>query len=233
MAWGLGFIVISLSSILYTQNFSLISITITALVLIWGLRLFFYIGIRNWNKPEDYRYVAMRQKWKTHVRLKALIYVFLLQASFLYIISLPIQIASYRLVLVTSTLDYTIYSIGLVLWIVGFIFEALGDAQLKAFKKNKDNKGKLMTIGLWSWTRHPNYFGEALMWWSIGIITVSTLEAYAFISFIGPLFITYLLLYVSGVPLLESKYKDREDFKLYKKRTSKFFPLPPKNKGLQ
>ncbi len=228
MAWGLGFIVIAISSLIYSRNFSLISITVTLLVAIWGFRLFFYIGIRNWNKDEDYRYVNMRKRWKTHIRLKAFIFVFLLQASFLYVISLPIQLVNFNRLVFSTPLEYVIYIVGLFLWIIGFIFESLGDRQLKTFKKDPNNKGKLMTEGLWSWTRHPNYFGESLMWWAIGIISVSTLSAYLFAGLIGPLFITYLLLYVSGVPLLERKYKDREDFKAYARKTSKFFPLPPK-----
>ena len=228
MAWGLGFVVVAVTSLIYTQNYTLLGITITALVAIWGIRLFFYIGIRNWNKPEDYRYVAMRKRWEPHVVIKAFIYVFMLQMSFLYIISLPIQMTNFISIEV-SALGYIPYIIGLIIWIIGFIFEAVGDAQLKAFKKKPDNKGKLMTTGLWRYTRHPNYFGESAMWIGIWIISLASLDLLALIGIIGPLFITYLLLYVSGVPLLEEKYKDREDFKAYQKQTSKFFPLPPKN----
>jgi len=228
MAWGLGFIVVAITSTLYSKQFNLINITILSLVLIWGLRLFFYISVRNWNKAEDYRYVAMKTRWKTHIRFKALVYVFLLQGLLLYIISLPIQLANYQSLQLNQPLHYIIYSLGVILWIIGFIFEALGDSQLKKFKKNPEHKGQLMTKGLWSWTRHPNYFGESLMWWSIGIISISLLTSLSWIGLVGPLLITLLLLFVSGVPLLEKKYKDREDFKVYAQKTSKFFPLPPK-----
>ncbi len=228
MAWGLGFVVVAITSMIYTQNYTVLGITLTTLVTIWGLRLFFYIGIRNWNKPEDYRYVAMRKRWEPHVVIKAFIYVFMLQMSFLYIIAAPIQMTHF-IANEVSGLGFIPYVIGLIIWIIGFIFEALGDAQLKAFKSDPKNKGLLMTKGLWSYTRHPNYFGESAMWFGIWIISLASLNLLSIIGVIGPLFITYLLLYVSGVPLLENKYKDREDFKAYAKRTSKFFPLPPKN----
>jgi len=228
MAWGLGFVVVAITSMIYTQNYTVLGITLTTLVTIWGLRLFFYIGIRNWNKPEDYRYVAMRKRWEPHVVIKAFIYVFMLQMSFLYIIAAPIQMTHF-IASEVSGFGFIPYVIGLILWIIGFIFEALGDAQLKAFKSDPKNKGLLMTKGLWSYTRHPNYFGESAMWFGIWIISLASLNFLSIVGVIGPLFITYLLLYVSGVPLLENKYKDREDFKAYAKRTSKFFPLPPKN----
>jgi len=112
--------------------------------------------------------------------------------------------------------------------LIGFYFEAVGDQQLKNFKKNPENKGKIMSSGLWKYTRHPNYFGEALMWWSVWVVSMSTLSITSLYGIVGPLFITYLLLYVSGVPLLEKKYKNNEAFQAYAKKTSIFFPLPPK-----
>ncbi len=227
MAWGLGFVVIAVTSLLVSKTYTIYQIVITSLVALWGFRLFFYIGLRNWSKPEDFRYVNMRNKWKTKVALKAYFIVFMLQMTFLLIVSLPIQLIS----LIDVELDvfgYIILGIGILLWFIGFFFEALGDAQLKAFKQNKDNKGKILQTGLWKYTRHPNYFGEALMWWAIGIIGLSTFSWLSVIGLIGPAFINYLLLFVSGVPLLEKKYKDNEDFQAYAKKTSIFFPLPPK-----
>jgi len=227
MAWGLGFVVVAVSSLIVSNTYNLYQIVITLLVMIWGFRLFFYIGLRNWNKPEDFRYVNMRKKWKTHVHIKAYFIVFMLQMTFLLIVSLPIQMAA----LVDVSLDlagYIILGVGVLLWMIGFFFEAVGDAQLKTFKQNSENKGKIMQSGLWKYTRHPNYFGEALMWWAIWIISMSTRSWYAAIGVIGAIFITYLLLFVSGVPLLEKKYKDNEAFQAYAKKTSIFFPLPPK-----
>lgn len=118
---------------------------------------------------------------------------------------------------------------GAVLWAAGFFFEAAGDAQLKKFKSDPANKGKLMTIGLWSWSRHPNYFGESLQWW--GLFVMAADSAARLLLIVSPLTITGLLLFVSGVPLLEKKYEGRSDWEIYKKRTSKFVPLPPR--GIQ
>jgi steroid 5-alpha reductase family enzyme len=226
MAWGLGFIVVAVTSLIYFNTFDLKGILVTVLVALWGFRLFFYIGIRNWNKPEDYRYVDMRKKWKTKIGLKAYFYVFILQMSFLYIISLPIQLT--HMYLMNSSFGLYISLFGLLLWIVGFYFEAVGDAELKNFKKDPKNKGKIMQTGLWKYTRHPNYFGESVMWWAIWVISISSLNLYAILGIIGPIFITYLLLKVSGVPMLERKYKDNPLFIEYAKKTSVFFPLPPK-----
>lgn len=227
MAWGLGFVVVAIVSLIVANTYHLYQLVITSLVLLWGLRLFFYIGLRNWSKPEDFRYVNMRKKWGKHVHLKAYFIVFMLQMTFLLIVSLPIQLSAY----VDQEIDfigYILIGVGVVLWIIGFIFEAVGDQQLKTFKSNPENKGKIMQTGLWKYTRHPNYFGEAVMWWAVWIVSMSTLSWINLIGIIGPIFITYLLLFVSGVPLLEKKYKDNEAFQAYAKKTSIFFPLPPK-----
>ncbi|MCL6571176.1 MAG: DUF1295 domain-containing protein [Bacillus sp. (in: Bacteria)] len=117
-------------------------------------------------------------------------------------------------------LDY----IGLATWIVGFFFEVVGDHQLKKFTNKPENKGKLMKYGLWKYTRHPNYFGEATMWWGIFLIALSSPNGW--VAIISPMIITLLLLFVSGVPLLEKKYKDHPEFKAYANRTSKFIPMP-------
>ena len=227
MAWGLGFVVVAITSLLFKGDYSIQALVVTLLVVLWGFRLFFYIGLRNWSKPEDFRYVEMRKKWKTNVKIKAYFIVFMLQMSFLYVISLPIQLVNFVEVTLNLT-GYIILGVGVLLWLIGFYFEAVGDQQLKNFKKNPENKGKILSTGLWKYTRHPNYFGEALMWWSVWIVSMSTLSLTSLYGIVGPLFINYLLLYVSGVPLLEKKYKDNEAFQAYAKKTSIFFPLPPK-----
>lgn len=227
IAWGLGFIVVAVTSLIVANTYMIYQLVITGLTLIWGLRLFFYIGLRNWSKPEDFRYVNMRKKWGNHVHLKAYFVVFMLQMTFLLIVALPILISSTIDVALTPT-GWIIIGAGIILWIIGFFFEAVGDQQLKKFKKDPKHKGKVLTTGLWKYTRHPNYFGEALMWWAIWIISMSTLSLVALIGIIGPLFINYLLRYVSGVPLLEKRYKDNPEFQAYAKKTSIFIPLPPK-----
>lgn len=116
--------------------------------------------------------------------------------------------------------------LGLLMWGVGFFFEAVGDYQLRVFKNDPKNKGKIMTTGLWQYTRHPNYFGEVTMWW--GIFLIATHVPFAWVSLVSPVVITILILGVSGIPMLEKKYEGNAQFEAYKRRTSAFFPLPPR-----
>ena len=225
IGWGLGFVVLSVYSLIYTSITSTLTFTqiiITILVGLWGLRLFTYIGIRNFKKPEDFRYIQMRKKWgQKNVFMKAYFKVFMAQAAFMFIISLPI-LSAYT---TTKNANSIFLILGIVVFLIGLIFESVGDYQLRTFVKNINNKGHIMQSGLWKYTRHPNYFGETLIWWGIWIIVLSL--PYFYISIISPVLITFLLLFVSGVPLLEKKYKNNPEFQEYAKRTSIFFPLPP------
>lgn len=221
--WGPSFLLVAVYTLLVSQEPGIRSYVLTAMVVIWALRLFFYITVRNWNKPEDYRYVNMRKRWgSSFPTLKAYANVFLLQGVLSYIVGLPIISTNTSPDQSLTLLSY----LGIALWVIGFLFETIGDAQLKAFKAKSENKGKLMTTGLWAYTRHPNYFGEAAMWWGIFLVSVVNPLDLPFI--VSPVIMTLLLLFVSGVPLLEKKYKDREDFKAYTRRTNKFFPWFPK-----
>ncbi len=228
VAWGLGFVVVAFVSLIYNQNYNIISITITLFVSLWGFRLFYHLTKRNWNAKEDYRYVEMRKKWGDHQVLNSFLRVFMSQMLLLFVISIPIQLASMFTTSINSTLGWITYGVGVALWIFGYYFEVVGDAQLKNFIKNPANKGRIMQSRLWKYTRHPNYFGEATMWWGIWIISMASLVSWNLLGFVGPTIITYLLLFVSGVPLLERKYKDNEEFQVYAKKTSVFIPLPPK-----
>lgn len=222
MGWGIGFILITIYGLITTRGITTAGYIISAMVILWGLRLFLYISIRNWKKPEDYRYVAMREKWGKHPRINAFFKVFMLQAFFTMIVSAPIHAAF----LITVEVNIIWLIIAAVLFALGFYFEAVGDIQLRKFVTNPENKGKLMQTGLWKYTRHPNYFGETVMWWAIYLVIASA--PWGWISFIGPLFITLMLLFVSGIPLLEKKYLKRPEFVEYAKRTSVFFPWFPK-----
>ena len=222
--WGPGFFVVAVFNFLMSDNKGPKSILVFALVSIWAFRLFTHITVRNWKKPEDYRYQDMRKKWgDSFVTLKAYTRVFMVQGLLLYIISLPIVNATH---LADQRLN-PVNIFGLILWLVGFYFEAMGDRELKNFKSKAENQGKILQDGLWKYTRHPNYFGESTMWWGIFLISISNLKQIGLI--VSPIVITYLLLFVSGVPLLENKYKDRVDFIEYSERTNKFFPWFPKN----
>lgn len=224
VAWGAGFVVAAIYSYLASSIRPINGLVITIFVTLWGGRLAYYLFKRNWNKPEDKRYVAMRKNWEgENPKLQAYIKVFMFQMLLLFVIVQPVLLANTNPGNGLKLINY----IGIVVWIIGYYFEVVGDAQLKKFKQDPKNKGKLMTEGLWSLTRHPNYFGEATMWW--GIFLISLVSTKSWIGIIGPLTITYLLLFVSGVPMLEKKYEGREDFEIYKKRTSKFLPMPEKD----
>lgn len=226
IAWGGGFVVVAWVSYLITGATSLQSTIILILVTLWGGRLFWHLARRNWHKPEDYRYVNMRKRWGTSlVYLKAFLNVFVLQGVLLFIIALPIM---HVFAHIDNEMRWWQY-IGCVVWIIGFFFEVVGDYQLEQFKKDIANKGKLLTTGLWSLTRHPNYFGEATCW--IGIFLISLTGISNSWLVLSPLIITLLLLFVSGVPLLEKKYRKRQDFIAYADKTAKFFPIIGK-KGL-
>ncbi len=224
IAWGFGFVVVAVTSYLISAEYTLRGSIITILVLLWGLRLSWHLFKRNWNKKEDYRYVAMREKWgsKNHA-VMAYIRVFMSQMALCFIIALPIMITNFSSVEGLAILDF----VGIAIWIIGYYFEVVGDAQLKEFISNPENKGKLMKYGLWKYTRHPNYFGEATMWWGIFLISLSVPGS--LLGIISPITITTLLLFVSGVPLLEKKYKDHPEWDDYARKTSKFIPLPPKD----
>lgn len=222
IGWGLGYVLISIYTLIYhiiEGTISTLIIVVISLVILWGLRLFLYIGIRNFKKPEDYRYVNMRKKWEgKNIYLQAFFKVFMIQMMFMLIISMPIYVAVVSEVEVNNLWII----IGGVLFLIGFFFEAVGDAQLKKFVRKRTDKSQIMDKGLWRYTRHPNYFGEVVMWWSLFIIVVSS--TYGYIGLISPLIITWLLLYVSGIPLLEKRYEGNINFQEYKKRTSAFFP---------
>lgn len=222
IAWGLGFILMAWSSFPLGENYSQRGLLTGLLISIWGVRLASHIFKRNRNKTEDYRYAKWRKDWGRWFYVRSFVQVYLLQGALLYLISLPIFIVNRHLGAKIGLLDFA----GLAVWLIGFAFEAIGDAQLATFINNPANKGKLMQSGLWQYTRHPNYFGEVTMWWGIWLISLSSL--FNIFAIISPLTISFLILKVSGIPMLEKKYEGRKDFEEYKKKTSVFFPLPPR-----
>ncbi|ADQ14265.1 DUF1295 domain-containing protein [Halanaerobium hydrogeniformans] len=223
IAWGLGYVLAANFALYITDNFNPRTILITLVVSIWGLRLAYHIMKRNWGKGEDYRYKKWRDDWDNFY-LKSYIRIFLLQATLLFIIASPIIKvinSSYQSFKIT---DF----IGLAVWGIGFFFEATADKQLQDFKKKTaaEKDGHVMKEGVWKYSRHPNYFGETLIWWGVYIITLSVSGGWKFIY--SPILITLLLLFVSGVPLLEKRYADDEEYQEYAEKTNKFFPWFPK-----
>lgn len=218
IAWGVGFIIASGIAFAESGTFSFQNVLINILVLVWGLRLSAYIFIRHLGKEEDYRYKEMRKEWGKNAALMALIKIFLPQAVVMYLIVFPVLMVNINPHYEIQLTDIA----GALIWLTGFFFEAIGDAQMYAFKKNPANKGKIIRHGLWKYTRHPNYFGEAVMWW--GIFLIALPSGYWYFSVLSPVVITFLIIKVTGVELLEKKYESNPDYQDYIRTTSAFFP---------
>ncbi|MEZ6138477.1 MAG: DUF1295 domain-containing protein [Pirellulaceae bacterium] len=221
--WGLAFVTVSWLTLSVTGNWAAVPVGLTLLVSVWGIRLAGYLGWRSLGKPEDYRYAAMRERRGKSFRLMSLFTVFWLQGLIACFISLPLQIG------IKDGGAWTWQaSFGAAVWLVGFIFESVGDYQMARFKADPANQGKVMRQGLWRYTRHPNYFGDFLIWW--GIYLAAAQPENWWWTIIGPVTMSYLLLKVSGVQLLENSLRTRVDgYEEYVENTSSFFPLWTKN----
>lgn len=219
--WGIGFIIVTWVAYKLSSGYLPRKQLAAVLVTIWGLRLAIHIGIRNWGKPEDFRYA----KWRTENSARwwwfSFFQVFLLQGFLMWIISTPLlaaQTSGFPAIL--TPLDL----VGASLWTLGLLFESIGDFQLMLFKADPANKGKLLTTGLWKYTRHPNYFGEAVLWWGFYIIA---LAAGYWWTIFSPIIMTYLLMKVSGVAMLEKTMKLKSGYEEYMNKTNAFFPWLP------
>ncbi len=220
--WGFGFVLVSWMTFVLSKPLCWRALILLLLVNVWGLRLSAYLAWRNWGKPEDYRYRAMRQRHGNKFPLVSLLTVFGLQGLLMWVISWPIQVG------IAQTASWNLAATaGVFLWIVGFLFESIGDIQLARFKSHASNRGQVMNHGLWRYTRHPNYFGDFLVWWGFYLIAVQSNSWWW--TLVGPLLMSFLLIRVSGVRLLESALRTRvAGYEDYVRCTSAFFPLPPK-----
>jgi steroid 5-alpha reductase family enzyme len=221
VAWGLGFVLLSYY-LVFSGATDLRDLLLSALVTIWGLRLAIHIARRNREKGEDFRYRKWRAEWGARVLVISYLRVFLLQGVFLLIIAAPLFVSAAEV----GPRMGAWATLGTLVWAVGFFFEAVGDEQLRRFKAKPENRGRIMTTGLWRYSRHPNYFGEALLWWGIFFIVLPVPNGWW--GAVGPLVLTLLLVRVSGVPMLEKKYEGNPEFEAYGKRTSAFIPMPPR-----
>jgi steroid 5-alpha reductase family enzyme len=223
IVWGLGFVVVAWVVAWRIEIGSDRQRLIVVMTTVWGLRLAIYLFVRNHGKGEDFRYRAMRKKWGARFPLISLGTVFLFQGVMMWIVSLPVQLGQMR----PKTGIGVLSIIGVVVWLVGLMFEVVGDAQLARFKADPANAGKVMDQGLWRYTRHPNYFGDACVWWGIALVAAEA--PFGRWGFIGAIVMTVLLRRVSGVTLLEkSLVKRRARYEDYVARTSPFIPRPPK-----
>ncbi len=217
LAWGLGFVVVCIYLLIVSPTSSLVLISV--LTLIWGLRLASHIFSRLKKTTEDSRYLAWRQEWGSFFILRSYLQVYLLQGVFMYTISLSAIISA-----TSNSFSPGLSVAGALVWLVGFLFESVADKQLSEFVKTK-KPGQIMQSGLWRYSRHPNYFGEVTQWWGIFLVALSAGNIFALLS---PATITILILFVSGVPLLEKRYNGLPDWEVYKNRTSAFIPWWPK-----
>lgn len=222
IAWGLSFILAAIAALSVQERATVRAALVALLVVLWGARLALHIGLRSRGKPEDARYRSWREAWGRHAVIRSFVQVFLLQSLLALIISLPVIAAIAADGPAPGLIDLS----GVLLFFTGFFFEAVGDHQLAKFKRDPANRGKIMQQGLWRYTRHPNYFGEVVLWWGIYLLALPVPGGW--MTIIGPLTITGLILLVSGIPLLEKKYEGNAEFEAYKRRTSVFFPLPPR-----
>jgi steroid 5-alpha reductase family enzyme len=185
--------------------------------------LSYHIFKRNLGKGEDFRYAKWRENWE-HFYLTSFLRVFMLQGVLLFIISTPII----KIISAPYSSLKIIDFIGLFIWGIGFAFESAADKQLKDFKSldESEKDGHVLKSGVWKYTRHPNYFGDALVWW--GFYTIALAVSGGWIFIFSPIIMTLLLRFVSGVPLLEKRYADDEEYQKYAEKTNIFFPWFPK-----
>ena len=226
MMWGIVIVVLAVASLLanpYGVGLGMnVQTVATVLVSIWGIRLSYHIARRLLRTPEDPRYKERRRNWHGNDALNTYLRVFVVQAV------LTVTIAS--VVICINMAEETglgmMAWLGVGVWGIGFLFEVIGDWQLKRFLGNTKTRNTVMTRGLWKYTRHPNYFGEATMWWGVAIIALTM--PIGWMGLLSPVVITYLLFYVSGVPLAEKRAAKRAGWKAYTQRTSKFLPQLPR-----
>lgn len=224
--WGFGFVVMSWYYFGLATDFEFNHIRgqiLCIMVTIWGIRLAWHIGSRNIGKPEDYRYQEFRRQADESYWWFSFFKVFFLQGVILWILSSVFWVTHRSDIATLGLFEY----IGILFWAVGFFFEAVGDWQLNQFKKNPANKGKIMDKGLWKYTRHPNYFGDAMIWWGFFMFALGTEGGWLY--FFVPVFMNFLLRFVSGVAMLErGMQKTKPGYKEYMRKTSAFLPMPPR-----
>ncbi|MBB1251906.1 DUF1295 domain-containing protein [Streptomyces sp. OF3] len=224
VAWGLAFAAVALVSWRLSAGFGDDGrrLLVLALTGVWGLRLSAHIAHRGSGHGEDPRYARMLDKAPGSRTAYAFRKVYLLQGALVWLVSLPVQAAAY----LPAALD--LWAVGAVtLWTAGILFEAVGDRQLARFKADPANRGRIMDRGLWRYTRHPNYFGDFLLWWGLFLLTAPDPALAAAVA-VSPLVMSYLLIFGSGKRLLERHMRERPGYAEYAARTSGFLPLPPR-----
>lgn len=231
IAYGLGYIIAAILPWILSDDGAFLierKIIITTLIIIWGLRIALFLTLRTFGKDEttkeDRRFKIFRDDWGKTFWWRSFLQLYVSQVILVFIIGFPAIVTNSQ---TDSGLRITDY-IGLGIWIIGFFFEFTGDLQMYLFKKNPENSGKIMTKGLWKYSRHPNYFGEITMWLGIFVLGLYPFKALNIVGIISPIIIALALIFVSGIPLAEKKYDDNAEYQEYKKKTSVLIPWFPK-----
>lgn len=215
IGWGLGFVLVAWWIHLFYPHEQ--SLLLAILVSLWGVRLAGYLAIRNLKKgKEDWRYARWREEWGRWAVVRSFLQVFLLQGFFMWVIALPLMPWTPR------PAPAWLQFLGVGIWLAGWLWESIADWQLMRFKAKPENQGKILSSGLWAYSRHPNYFGELLVWW--GIFISAPFLNHWWLAWLGPLTISWLLFRVSGVPMLEEKYRDNPEYQAYVRRTNAIVP---------
>jgi steroid 5-alpha reductase family enzyme len=224
ICWGLGFVLLACQYCLLSPTLTPRSWLVAALITLWGARLSLHIFRRNHRRGEDPRYRAMRASHGQAFWWRSLFTVFWLQGALLWFVALPLLVA----VRAAQPASLTIVDgLGIVVFVIGFGFEVVGDHQLERFKAEPANRGQVLNRGLWRYTRHPNYFGDATLWWGVYLLSASTPGGWT--TLLSPALMTLLLMRVSGVTLLEEGLKaSKPGYGAYIERTPAFFPWFPR-----
>ncbi len=220
-AWGIGFIVVAALAAAVGTGVLWRRLVVLVLVAVWAGRLARHMHTRNKGKGEDPRYEKMLKDVPGDPFVAAIRKVYLVQGAAVWFVSLPLQVSA-----ASSGGVWWVAVIGVVVWTLGVTFEAVGDAQLAAFKADLSSKGAIMDRGLWSWTRHPNYFGDSSVWWGLWLVAASAWPGV--LTVLSPVVMTYFLVFATGARLLESQMSERPGYAEYQHRTSYFIPRPPK-----
>jgi steroid 5-alpha reductase family enzyme len=223
IAWGPGIALMASTALVVGNTLTLQSGILLALVWLWALRLALRVGLRVARHSEDVRYAAWRREWKWFYT-RSFVQVYLLQGVLMAVLAYPFL--HYAAFAGGGVLQWWLFGMGIAVWAVGFVFEVVADYQLARFLRTRTDKHAVLDTGLWKYSRHPNYFGEVLCWWGVWLTMLGV--PYGVVAIVSPLTITFLILFVSGIPMLEKGMASNEVYETYKKRTSMFFPLPPK-----
>lgn len=221
--YGLTFIILTLLFLLKNQTFYGYQLLLAVMVILWGIRLITYLLARILKIKKDRRFDGIRENPLQFLRF------WLFQGVAVWAIMLP---STYLLSMTKDKALSHVMGLGIMIWTLGLLIETVSDWQKFSFKNNSKNKDLWIQSGLWKYSRHPNYFGEMICWWGVFIFTLPFLQGLSWLTIFGPIFITLILLFVSGIPPLEKrydkKYADNKKYQEYKKRTSILIPLPQK-----